>query len=135
MKNGIQFWKKIYVLDGFFLMAVLSLLFVFAEQVLKFFKVDSAMIADLIPVFRLSLAIPLLIAISQPLEQLLFSLNKKDIYIKLTIIATVIGVTCLVIFTPYFRLIGALVILILTELLLALFYFLSLKNYFAKSQV
>lgn len=135
IKLGIHFWKKIYVLDGFFLMVVLSLLFVFAEQVLKFFKVENSMIADLIPVFRLSLAIPLLIAVSQPLEQLLFSLNKKAIYIKLTIIATVIGVTCLVIFTPYFRLVGALVILILTELLLALFYFLSLKNYFVKSQL
>jgi len=130
VKQGIHFWKKIYILDGFFLIILLSVLFVFTEDVLVFFKVDAIMIFDLIPLFRLSLVIPFLIAISQPLEQLLFSLNKNVVYVKLTIIATIIGVLCLIIFTPHFKLIGALVVLILTELLLALFYFLSLKNYF-----
>lgn len=130
VKVGIQFWKKIYLLDGLFLILLLAAMFIFTEEVLTFFKVENRMIVDLIPAFRLSLVIPLLIAVSQPLEQLLFSLNKNAIYVKLTIIATIIGVLCLVIFTPYFQLIGALVILILTELLLALFYYLSLKNYF-----
>lgn len=130
VKEGIQFWKKIYLLDGLFLLVLLSIMFVFSQEVLTFFKVENPMIADLIPAFRLSLVIPFLIAVSQPLEQLLFSLNKNAVYVKLTIIATIIGVLCLVVFTPYFKLIGALVILILTEMLLALFYYLSLKNYF-----
>jgi O-antigen/teichoic acid export membrane protein len=135
VKQGIKFWKKIYLVDGLFLMLLLIVMFIFTEKVLIFFKVEGSMVVDLIPVFRLSLVIPLLIAISQPLEQLLFSLNKNRVYVKLTIIVTIIGVLCLVVFTPYFQLIGALVILILTELLLALFYYLSLKNYFVNRQV
>jgi O-antigen/teichoic acid export membrane protein len=130
VKQGIQFWKKIYLIDGLFLISLLSLIFVFTPEVLTFFKVEEAMILDLTPVFRLSLVIPLLIAVSQPLEQLLFSLNKNEVYVKLTIIATVIGVLSLVIFTTFFELIGVIIILIITELLLALFYYISLKNYF-----
>jgi O-antigen/teichoic acid export membrane protein len=130
VKQGIQFWKKIYFIDGLFLISLLSLIFVFTPEVLTFFKVEQAMILDLTPVFRLSLVIPLLIAVSQPLEQLLFSLNKNAVYVKLTIIATVIGVLSLVVFTTFFELIGVIIILILTELLLALFYYISLKNYF-----
>jgi len=135
VKQGINFWKKIYLLDGLFLLVILSIMFVSAENVLLFFKVENQMLPDLIPAFRLSLVIPLLIAVSQPLEQLLFSLNKNAVYVKLTIFATLLGVLSLIIFTPFFKLLGALVILILTELLLALFYYLSLKNYFVNRSV
>lgn len=135
VKQGIHFWKKIYAIDGLFLVFLLSVMFVYTKEVLAYFKVENEMISDLIPAFRLSLVIPLLIAVSQPLEQLLFSLNKNAVYVKLTITATVVGVLCLVIFTPYFQLMGALVILILTELLLALFYYLSLKNYFVNRPI
>lgn len=134
VKQGIQFWKKIYLIDGLFLICLLSGMFIFTAEVLTFFKVEQTMIIELTPIFRLSLAIPLLIAVSQPLEQLLFSLNKNAIYVKLTIIATVIGVLSLVIFANYFELIGAIIILILTELLLVLFYYLSLKNYFVNQR-
>ncbi|MDP2160080.1 MAG: oligosaccharide flippase family protein [Flavobacterium sp.] len=135
VKQGIHFWKKIYAIDGLFLVFLLSVMFVYTKEVLAYFKVENEMISDLIPAFRLSLVIPLLIAVSQPLEQLLFSLNKNAVYVKLTITATVVGVLCLVIFTPSFQLMGALVILILTELLLALFYYLSLKNYFVNRPI
>jgi O-antigen/teichoic acid export membrane protein len=135
VKQGIQFWKKIYLLDGLFLMGLLSLMFIFTTDVLAFFKVEQDIIVELKPLFRLSLVIPLFIAISQPLEQLLFSLNKNAIYVKLTIIATVIGVITLILITNYFELLGTVVILILTELLLALFYYLSLKNYFVNRTI
>lgn len=135
VKQGIHFWKKIYAIDGLFLVFLLSIMFVYTKEVLAYFKVENEMISDLIPAFQLSLVIPLLIAVSQPLEQLLFSLNKNAVYVKLTITATVVGVLCLVIFTPSFQLMGALVILILTELLLALFYYLSLKNYFVNRPI
>lgn len=135
VKQGIQFWKKIYFIDGLFLISLLSIIFIFTPEVLTFFKVEQAMITDLIPVFRLSLIIPLLIAVSQPLEQLLFSLNKNAVYVKLTIVATIIGVLSLVVFTTFFELVGVIIILILTELLLALFYYISLKNYFVNRTV
>jgi O-antigen/teichoic acid export membrane protein len=130
VKDGIPFWKKIYLINGLFLIVLLITMFIFTREVLTFFKVENPMIADLIPAFRLSLVIPFFIAVSQPLEQLLFSLNKNAVYVKLTIIVSIIGVLCLLFLAPYFKLIGTLVILIITELLLALFYFFALKNYF-----
>ena len=133
LKNGIQIWGKFNILNTLLLLFLLSLVYLFSDFVLLFFKVEKKMIPEFVNYLHIALLIPFLIGITLPLEQLLFSLNKNKQYIKLTIISALFNVIGLSIIMTFFGLKESFFLLIITELSLIFIYLLILKPYFSPS--
>ena len=133
LKNGIQIWGKFNILNTLLLLLLLSLVYLFSDFVLLFFKVEKKMIPEFVNYLHIALLIPFLIGITLPLEQLLFSLNKNKQYIKLTIISALFNVIGLSLIMTFFGLKEAFFLLIITELSLIFIYLLILKPYFSPS--
>ena len=80
---------------------------------------------------NIAIFIPLLVGTTLALEQILFGLNKNDIYIKTTIFITVFNVIALSLIMTFYGLKEAFFLLMFTELMLIFIYLLILKPYFS----
>lgn len=124
VKQGFAFWKK-YSVFGFIMVAAsLSVIFVFSDEVLMFFNVSEETIITLGTTFRIALLIPLLMAVSLPLEQLMFIADKHTAYIRTTMTVTAVNVLAIVaVLTSGYGIPGIILSLIVAELLFILLYF------------
>lgn len=133
LKNGIKIWKQ-YNGTNFILLFVLLLLFyVFSDYVFVYFKIEESRIPQMSSYFKLGLIVPLLVSISQPLRQLMFAFNENKIYIKITIIATVLNFALLSFLTKQNGLSGAFLSIILIEFIIIVLYLNILKKYFKEN--
>lgn len=126
-KTGFRLWKKFNVSNFIILIFFVSIAYIFSEKILLFFKVNSNELSELKLYLHIALIIPLLIGITLPLEQLLFSLEKKKVYIKITIFITLLNIIILSIAMNYFKLYGVLITLVSTEVLLIIIYLKTLN--------
>lgn len=128
--KGLILWKKYNGLNLIFLIGLLFLTFLFSDQVLLFFKVEAELIDKLSSYLRLALLLPFLIAITLPLEQLIFNFSKNKEYIRLTIFSTIInilGLTILIRFSEDLK--YSILLLIGIEMFLIVAYLILLKSY------
>lgn len=131
-KHGLYVWKQY---NGFNLLLVLFLLGVVyfnSEFILTYTKIDKNQVSELLPYFGLALFIPLLTAISQPLRQLMFAFNKNNIYIKITVMATLLNLILLWVLTNNIGLKGAFISIIIIELIIIVLYSKILLRIFNK---
>ena len=100
--------------------------------ILKFFNVQDANLISLKSTFRFILIIPLLMALSLYLEQLMFITNKSKVYIKIAIFVTLINVLLILALLNNFALSGVIIAIAVSELLFVILYlkygYLDLKN-------
>ena len=132
LQKGLQLWRKYNLLNYLFLLAIVFTLYLFSAQTLRFFRVDDALVPTFESYLKLALFIPLLIGITLPLEQLLFSLNQNKVYIRLTIGSTIFNIVMTTLIINYFELKQVLWLFIFIEASLILCYYLLLKPYFSK---
>ena len=133
LKNGIKIWKQ-YNGTNFILLFVLMLIFyIFSDEVFTYFKIEESRIPQMSYYFKLGLIVPLLVSISQPLRQLMFAFNENKIYIKITIIATVLNFVLLSFLTKQNGLSGAFFSIILIEFIIIVLYLNILKIHFKEN--
>lgn len=135
IEKGIQLWKKLNGYNFILNFVLLTTVYVFSQDVLTFFKVDKEIINSLEVYLQIALLIPLFTAITLPLEQLIFSLNKNSIYVKLTIFTAIINIFTISILIKYFGLFQVFFLLIVTELFLITIYLTILKKVLIKQKV
>jgi O-antigen/teichoic acid export membrane protein len=121
-KKGIKVWKQYNGLNFVLLFSVMALFFVCSELILTYFKIDSERIPLMSTYFRIGLLLPLLVSISQPLRQLMFAFNENKIYIRITIIATLLNFVLLFILTKNLGLKGAFLSIIVIEFFIIVLY-------------
>lgn len=124
IREGFSFWKK-YSAFGFIMVAAsLSIIFIFSDEVLMFFNVSEETIITLGTIFKAALLIPLLMAVSLPLEQLMFIADKHKAYIRITMAVTVINVVAMMaVLSLGYGIQGIILSLIVSDLLLIMLYF------------
>lgn len=120
--KGLRVWKQYNGLNLILILILLMLFFVFAPLLLVFFKINLAQFPDMISNFRLALVVPLLIAISLPLRQLMFAFNLNKIYIRITISVTVLNFIVLFYLTKAAGLIGSFISIIFIEFIVIVLY-------------
>lgn len=130
MEKGIKLWKKFNGYNFLLALGLMVLVYLFSRNVLVFFKVDKQIFNQLENYLHIALLIPLFTAITLPLEQLIFSLNKNKIYIRLTISMTIFNIVGISFLMKFFGLFQVFILLILTEIILITIYFSILKKYF-----
>ena len=80
-----------------------------------FFKIDSKDLDKTVQYFRIGIIVPFLVSISQPLRQLMFAFSENKIYIKITIVTTILNFVLLLLFTEYYGLGGAFLSIIIIK--------------------
>lgn len=133
INKGLHLWRKFNGLNFILVFGLLLITFLFSHSVLVFFKVDNKVFSTLETYLHIALLIPFFTAITLPLEQLIFSLNKNKIYITLTIATTIFNVAGISLLMMFYGLLQVFFLLIITEIFLTTIYFLILKQYFTKT--
>lgn len=129
LKKGLIIWKQYNGLNLIFLSLLLIFFFLFAPLFLNFFKISVAQFPNMLVNFRLALIIPLLIAFSLPLRQLMFVYNLNKIYINITITTTILNFILLFFLTKSAGLTGSFVSIIFIEfIVIALYSFVLFTN-------
>jgi O-antigen/teichoic acid export membrane protein len=133
VRTGLRVWKQYNGLN-FILLSFGILIFIFGSDILfQFFKLTPGQADMLQPDFRLALAIPLLVGISQPLRQLMFAFNHNRIYIRITIASTILNLLLFLLLVGAFGLSGAFISIILIEVIIIVLYTLVLSRHFKKT--
>lgn len=120
--DGFMFWKKTNLASFVLLTFMISIVFICSGFVLHFFGLKPLQILEMQPLLRFALFIPLLISIVYAFEQLLLSLAKNNIYIKITIVTVVFNFFCMWFLFLQFNLFGLLSAIMITELIVILCY-------------
>ena len=125
-EEGLNFWKKVNGLNFFFILTSMVLIALFSVQIVGYFNPKNILqISDLL---KVALFIPILQSITQPLKQLMLAWNKQKKYINTTMIVTVVSLLFIAGLTPFFKVLGALSSLMISEILtLSIFYY-YIKN-------
>ena len=132
LKKGRRLWAKLNGYNYLLLLLLVLIIMIFAGQILYFFKVNAILLSQLKKYLHIALVIPLLVGLTLPLEQFIFSINKNKIYIKITIIITILNTIALLFIMKYLGLKGVFYVLIITETTLIFTYFTLLKSYLFK---
>ncbi|KAF2339307.1 lipopolysaccharide biosynthesis protein [Flavobacterium tistrianum] len=127
LKNGISKWLKYNGLNYSFVLLVVFTAFVCAEQILLYFNIASNDLTSMIYFFRLGLIIPIFMAISFALKQLLFALDKNNMYIKITIGSSVFSLFLFFVLVKTIGLQGAFIATIFIEIMVIVLYCAVLK--------
>ncbi|WP_396156327.1 oligosaccharide flippase family protein [Flavobacterium sp.] len=135
INKGLLLWKKFNSFNFILVFGLLLFTYLFSHSVLLFFKVDNTVFNRLETYLHIALLIPFFTAITLPLEQLIFSLNKNKIYIRLTIATTIFNIVGISFLMIFFGLLQVFFLLIITELFLITIYFSILKSYFNKTKI
>lgn len=128
LKKGLQVWKHYNGLNLLLITLSLIAFIIFSSLILNFFKLDLKFFSDIKNNFKLALIIPFLIAISLPLRQLMFVFDLNKVYIKITIIATILNFILLFFLTMYAGLKGSFISIIFIEFIVIVLYLFVLKG-------
>ncbi|MBC7607430.1 MAG: oligosaccharide flippase family protein [Burkholderiales bacterium] len=128
--QGIAYWKKINTINLVIIFGLLTTIFIFSKQILGFFKVEQGNVDSMAVVLKYALLIPLFITGSFTFEQLLFSIGKRSIYIKVTIVTVILNFTIMFFLFQSYGLYGLITSLLITEAIVILCYGIILKTFF-----
>jgi O-antigen/teichoic acid export membrane protein len=132
LKSGLHIWKRHNGFNFIFTSLLITSIIFFSEQILLFFKVSPLLIPQFENYLHIALIIPLLIALTLPMEQLIFSFNKNKPYIRITFFITffhILGVSSMVYLLDIY---SVFLFLISTEIILILLYSVLLHPYWNK---
>ena len=113
-------WKIYNGLNFLFVLAGMIFFYVFSYEIVSYFNpTNRYFLSELLEV---AVFIPLLMAISTPLKQLVLAFNYKRFYIRLTAIMVIFSLLLIRIVIPIYEVYGVLYSLIFTEVLIIIFY-------------
>ena len=121
--SGFNFWKRFSLLNFMMVCSALVVIFVFSEEILYYFHLTENTVVQINPIFRLSLVVSLLMAITLPLEQLMFITERNSVYVRITMLVTVVNILLIFSLIPIFDLLGIVFSVIISEILFIIFYF------------
>ncbi len=125
-KEALHFWKRYNGFNFLFIAFSMTILFVFSSKAIYFFTKKNVLESS--DVLKIAVLIPVLLAISIPLKQLLLGFNKQRFYIRTTMIMVVVNMVLMVVLLRFFNIKGVLSSLILTEISIITIYSVLLKE-------
>lgn len=125
-KEALHFWKLYNGVNFIFItLSMIGISFLSLKVVAYFNPQEVEVIADLL---KIALFIPILQAISIPLKQLVLGTNKQKVYVRTTMVITSVSLVMIVLITPFYKVFGVLLALIITEIVTMIIYYATIKN-------
>jgi O-antigen/teichoic acid export membrane protein len=125
-QEAIRFWKIYNGLNFIFITVALIVITLLSTEIVSYFNPKG--IIEINNLLKIAVLIPILQAITIPLKQLVLGSNQQREYVKITMIITVISLLLIVFITPIYHVFGVLFSLILTEIVTAVVFYLTIKN-------
>ena len=125
-KRGIKNWKIYNGVNFVFVFSGMALFFVFSYEIVSYFNPTNRYVLS--SLLEVAVFIPVLLAISIPLKQLVLGYNYKKFYVSLTSIMVVFNLLAIVVLLPHYQVYGVFYSLIATDLIIIIFYLYRLKN-------
>lgn len=125
-KKGIKNWI-IYNATNLIVITIgMIVLHIFSYEIVSYFNPTNRYV--LTNLLQVAVFIPLLLAISIPLKQLILALNHKVFYVRLTSIMVILNLISIIILIPRLQVYGVFYSLIATDLIIIIFYLYKLKK-------
>jgi O-antigen/teichoic acid export membrane protein len=102
------------------------ILHVFSYEIVAYFNPTNRYILS--NLLQVAVFIPLILAISIPLKQLILALNHKRFYVRLTSIIVILNLISIIVLLPKLQVYGVFYSLIATDLIIIIFYLYQLKK-------
>lgn len=134
IKSGLNYWKSNNVLNYMIILILLMFFSYYTEFILIFLKVAKTELPKLVTLFRVGLLIPVFMGISFTLKQLIFAFNKNEIYIKTTILSTILSLLTMYLFLRNIGLLGAFLTTIIIEFFIIITYLVILRKYLLRTK-
>ena len=120
--TGFAFWKKYSAGNLALVVVALTGIFLFSDDLLRFFNAPPETIEKLGYVFKIALLVPLLMALSLPLEQLMFVAGRNKAYVRITILVTLLNIIMIILAIHAYGIQGIIATLIAAEILFIILY-------------
>jgi O-antigen/teichoic acid export membrane protein len=125
-KRGLKAWIQFHGFNIVFILLIAAMLYSFPEKVVAYFsKNDTKVLSEL---FKIGVFIPVLLAITVPLKQLILAFNHSKYYVYSTYFLVLFGLVFLIFMQSYFGLKGVFYSMVLSELIGIIVYIYKLKN-------
>lgn len=132
-KKAIRNWFLINSLNVLFIVFLMSLLYFNADLVIKFFNASET--ETLTALLKIALLIPIGLTLSVALKQLILGFNFQKQYIRITIFTVLLSLLMIAGSMLKYQLVGVIYSLIITEIIVILFYLICIKMQFGKSPI
>lgn len=125
-REAMRYWKTFNGMNFCFIAGSMAFLYLFSEWVVSFFtKTSIYKTADLL---QWGIWVPLLMALSIPLKQLLLGYGMQRVYTRTTMILVVFSTLLIAISIPFFQIRGVFWVLIATEMMTIILFSWYLKD-------
>src|SRR5690606_18487119 len=125
-QKAMRFWKIYNGANFVFIAGSMMVLFVFAREVVAYFNPVS--IDEITALLKFAVLIPLTMAVSIPLKQLVLGWDHHRFYIRLTMAMVIFNLIAIVVLLPYFGIYGVLASLVVAEMLTGISYFSAIQK-------
>ena len=125
-KRGLKNW---IIYNGVnFVFVTMGMLFfhIYSYEIVSYFNPTNRYVLS--NLLEVAVFIPLILAVSIPLKQLILALNYKRFYVRLTSIMVILNLFAIVFLLPKFKVYGVFYSLIATDLIVIIFYLYQLKK-------
>lgn len=127
-KKAIRNWKIYNGANLAFVIIGMVLFFIFSYEIVSYFNPTNRYVLS--SLLEVAVFIPLLLAISIPLKQLVLGYNFKKFYVTITSIMVLFNLVAIVVLLPMYQVYGVFYSLIATDLIIIIFYLYRLKSKF-----
>lgn len=125
-KRGIKNWLIYNGTNFVFVLFGMIFFHVYSYEIVSYFNPTNRYILS--NLLEVAVFIPLILAVSIPLKQLILALNYKRFYVRLTSIMVILNLFAIVFLLPKFKVYGVFYSLIATDLIVIIFYLYQLKK-------
>lgn len=126
IKNGLKSWLQFNGINFVFITFAMFILYLFSLEITAYFTSENTIfLAKIVPI---AICLPLLLAISIPLKQLILAFNYKKEYVRLTTFSVLLSMILIVIGLQMYNLKGVFYSLLCTEILVIFYYIYRLKS-------
>lgn len=126
IKEALRFWKTFNGLNFIFVSIMMLVISTFSIKVVSYFNPKG--IVEISNLLKIAIAIPILQSITIPLKQLVLGSNQEKVYVKATLLITILSLIVIVLITPIYKVMGVLLALILTEIITATVFYSTIKK-------
>jgi len=126
IKEALKFWKTFNGLNFIFISCSMAVIYALSDWAVSYFTKTN--IAEIAGLLRLAVLIPLLLAVSIPLKQLLLGDNQQKLYVRITMVMVVVNLIAMVLLLDRYKIYGVLLSLVVTEIATIAIYYFNLKG-------
>jgi O-antigen/teichoic acid export membrane protein len=126
-KKGIKNWIIYNGTNLIVITIAMVLFYIFSYEIVSYFNPTNRYVLS--NLLQVAVFIPLILAVSIPLKQLILALNYNLFYVRLTSIMVIINLITIIVLLPKLQVYGVFYSLIATDLVIIIFYLYKIKKY------